>query len=171
MTPVEKVSVINKVLYEDYNFKGDKTNYHSAENSSIGKLLQNKKGNPLTNSILYIEIGRLLNLPIMGINLPNHFIVGYLDPNKGNLNPKNYKFNKEDVSFYINPFSQGIILKHNDIQDFIREINVINNNYYLTPCPYADITKRMLTNLNFSYRKSEEIQIKNDLKKIMSLYT
>jgi hypothetical protein len=29
----------------------------------------------------------------------------------------------------------------------------------------------MLTNLNFSYRKSEEIQLKNDLKKIMSLYT
>ena len=171
MTPIEKVSVINKVLYEDYNFRGDKTNYHSAENSSIGKLLQNKKGNPLTNSVLYIEIGRLLNLPIMGINLPNHFIVGYLDPKKGNLNPKNYKFNKEDVSFYINPFSQGIILKHHDIQDFMREINVINNNYYLTPCPYADITKRMLTNLNFSYRKSEEIQLKNDLKKIMSLYT
>ena len=43
MTPIEKVSVINKVLYEDYNFRGDKTNYHSAENSSIGKLLQNKK--------------------------------------------------------------------------------------------------------------------------------
>ena len=122
-------------------------------------------------TIPYIEIGRLLNLPIMGINLPNHFIVGYLDSKKGNLNPKNYEFNKEDVSFYINPFSQGVILKHHDIQDFIREINVINNNYYLTPCPYADITKRMLTNLNFSYRKSEEIQIKNDLKKIMSLYT
>ena len=64
----------------------------------IGKLLQNKKGNPLTNSILYIEIGRLLNLPIMGINLPNHFIVGYLDSKKGNLNPKNYEFNKEDVA-------------------------------------------------------------------------
>ena len=51
MTNLEKVNVINHVLYDDYKFQGDKRNYHSPENSSIGKLLQNKKGNPLSNSI------------------------------------------------------------------------------------------------------------------------
>ena len=88
MTHLEKVKVINDVLFDDYKFQGDKRNYHSPENSSLGKLLQNKKGNPLSISILYIEIARQLNLPIMGINLPNHFIVGFLNEKKSYLGQK-----------------------------------------------------------------------------------
>jgi hypothetical protein len=170
MSPIEKVSVINDILYDNYNFRGDKKNYHSPENSSFGKLLQTKKGNPLTNSILYIEIGRLLNLPIMGVNLPNHFIVGYLNSKENHQYPNNYKFTKKDVKFYINPFSQGVVLKHEDVQDFVQEINVINNEYYYIPCSYSHITKRILTNLNFSYKKSDNILLKNDIKKIIALY-
>ena len=170
MSPIEKVSVINDVLYDIYNFRGDKKNYHSAENSSFGKLLQTKKGNPLTNSILYVEIARLLNLPIMGINLPNHFIVGYLNSKDIRYYPNNYKFTKKDVDFYINPFSQGVVLKHEDVEDFIQEINVINNEYYYIPCPYSHITKRILTNLNFSFKKSNNFILKSDLNKITALY-
>jgi hypothetical protein len=170
MSPIEKVSVINDILYDNYNFRGDKKNYHSPENSSFGKLLQTKKGNPLTNSILYIELARLLNLPIMGINLPNHFIVGYLNSKENHQYPNNYKFSKKDVKFYINPFSQGVVLKHDDVQDFIQEINVINNEYYYIPCPYSHITKRILTNLNFSYKKSDNVLLKSDIKEIIALY-
>ena len=170
MSPIEKVSVINEVLYDNYNFRGDKKNYHSPENSSFRKLLQTKKGNPLTNSILYIEIARLLNLPIMGINLPNHFVVAYLNSKDIHQYPNNYQFTKKDVMFYINPFSQGVVLKHEDIHDFIQEINVINNEYYFIPCPYSHITKRILTNLNFSYKKTDNILLKSDLKKIIALY-
>ena len=99
MSALEKVSIINDVLYEEYKFRGDKRNYHSSENSSFGKLLQNKKGNPLSNSILYIEIARQLNLPIMGINLPNHFIVAFLNIKDINKNPNRFSFKKEDVLF------------------------------------------------------------------------
>ena len=170
MSALEKVSIINDVLYEEYKFRGDKRNYHSSENSSFGKLLQNKKGNPLSNSILYIEIARQLNLPIMGINLPNHFIVAFLNIKDINKNPNRFSFKKEDVLFYINPFSQGVILKKQDIKDFIQQINVIKNEYYFTPCPFSHITKRMLTNLNFSFKKTNDKIKKNDIEKIIELY-
>lgn len=168
MTNLEKVNVINDVLYDDYKFQGDKRNYHSPENSSIGKLLQNKKGNPLSNSILYIEIARQLNLPIMGINLPNHFIVGFLNEKKSILDSHNYQV--EDVMFYINPFSQGVILKKEDIKDFIQQINIIENKYYYVPCPFSHITKRILNNLNFSFNSSNDMTLKNDIKKILNIY-
>ncbi len=170
MSALEKVSIINDVLYEEYKFRGDKRNYHSSENSSFGKLLQNKKGNPLSNSILYIEIARQLNLPIMGINLPNHFIIAFLNIKDINKNPNRFSFKKEDVLFYINPFSQGVILKKQDIKDFIQQINVIKNEYYFTPCPFSHITKRMLTNLNFSFKKTNDKIKKNDIEKIIELY-
>ena len=170
MSALEKVSIINDVLYDDYKFRGDKRNYHSVENSSFGKLLQNKKGNPLSNSILYIEIARQLNLPIRGINLPNHFIVGFLNIKDNNKYPNGYSFKKEDVLFYINPFSQGVILKKQDIQDYIHQINVIDNEYYFTPCPFSHITKRMLTNLNFSFKQTNDNLKKSDIRDIIRLY-
>ena len=115
MSPIEKVKVINQVIYELYKVKGDKKNYHSPKNSSFGNLLQNKKGNPLTISILYIELARQLNIPIMGVNLPNHFIVGYLDENSLSIHHNFNNHKRENVLFYINPFSNGVILKNTAI--------------------------------------------------------
>ncbi|MEC7004789.1 MAG: transglutaminase-like domain-containing protein [Bacteroidota bacterium] len=168
MTPIEKVKLINQVIYEIYKVKGDKKNYHDPKNSSFGHLVQHKRGNPLTISMLYIELARHMNIPIKGVNLPNHFIVGYLRDSSLMNTGTSYK--REDILFYINPFSKGVILKHSDIDDFLKEIRLDYNEYYFIPCDHKDITKRMLTNLIYSYRKSENTQIKNDLKSILELY-
>ena len=72
-----------------------------------------------------------MNIPIKGINLPNHFIVGYI---KDDISIDNMTQFKEDVLFYINPFSKGVILKHSDIDDFLKEIRLDYNEYYFTPC-------------------------------------
>ena len=170
MSPVEKVKIINQVIFDVYKISGDKKNYHDPINSSFGNLLKTKKGNPLTISVLYIEIARQLNIPIKGINLPNHFIVGYLKDYNLNIHQSITKYKREDVIFYINPFSRGVILKHSDIDDFIKEINLKYNDYYFIPCNYIDVTKRMLTNMIYSYRKSENTQIKEDLQSILKLY-
>ena len=170
MNPIEKVKVINQVLFEIYKLTGDKKNYHNPENSSFGNMLKNKKGNPLTISALYIEISRQLGLPIKGVNLPNHFVVGYLKDDSISIHQSITNFKRSDVIFYINPFSKGVILKHSDIDDFIKEINLTPNDYYFVPCDFCDISKRMLTNLIYSYKKSKNLQIKSDLKQLLALY-
>jgi regulator of sirC expression with transglutaminase-like and TPR domain len=170
MNPIEKVKVINQVLFEIYKLTGDKKNYHNPENSSFGNMLKNKKGNPLTISALYIEISRQLGLTIKGVNLPNHFVVGYLKDDSISIHQSITNFKRSDVIFYINPFSKGVILKHSDIDDFIKEINLTPNDYYFVPCDFCDISKRMLTNLIYSYKKSKNLQIKSDLKQLLALY-
>ncbi len=169
MSSIEKVKIINEVIFENYRMRGDKKDYHNPKNSSFGSLIKNKKGNPLTISILYVEIARKLGIPIKGINLPNHFIVGYLRNKERFLNNID-DYCRSDVIFYINPFSQGVILNHSDIEDFIKEINIDIKDYYFTPCKFSDITKRMLTNLAYSYSNTKNSQIKDDLKEILALY-
>ncbi len=170
MSPIEKVKVINEVIFDVHKVRGDKKDYHNPKNSSFGSLIKNKKGNPLTISILYVEIARKLGIPIKGINLPNHFIVGYLKNDNFSIHQSVDQYTKEDVIFYINPFSNGVILKHSDIEDFIKEIKISYDHYYFVPCKFRDITKRVLTNLTYSYRNSKNTQIKSDLKNILSLY-
>ena len=170
MSPIEKVKVINEVIFDIYKVRGDKKDYHNPKNSSFGSLIKNKKGNPLTISILYVEIARKLGIPIKGINLPNHFIVGYLKNDNFSIHQSTNQYIKDDVIFYINPFSNGVILKHRDIEDFIKEIKINYNHYYFVPCKFRDITKRVLTNLTYSYRNSKNKKIKSDLKSILALY-
>ena len=115
LTILEKIQIINKLLFDIYGFKGDKTNYHDPENSYFNAVLTKKKGNPLMLSILYIEIAKRLGIPISGINLPNHFLVGFLE--KGyNQNDSHEIRDSYGVLFYINinynPFRKYLLNNH-----------------------------------------------------------
>ena len=52
----------------------------------------------------------------------------------------------------------------------IKEIKLEEHENYYIPCSSTEITKRMLTNLIYSFRKSDETIKKNDLKEILNLY-
>ena len=101
-TAFEKVKILNKIFYTRYLFKGDHKNYHSPLNSFINTVLETKHGNPLSLSILYSTIAQSLNIPIYGVNLPNHFILAYMDENRVNQLIGNNT--NSGVFFYINAF-------------------------------------------------------------------
>jgi len=169
MTGLDIVMIINQVLFEVYCFKGDKKNYHNPENSYLNQVLNKKKGNPLMLSIIYIEIAKRLNIPIKGVNLPNHFIVGYLDPE---FKLKGFQIEKDahEILFYINPYSKGVILHHNEIDDFLVDLNLERLPKYYTPCSNVTIVKRILTNLLYSYSKLNNKEKVKQLKSILILF-
>ncbi len=169
LTPLEKIQVINAILFELYGFKGDKATYHDPENSYFNTVLQKKKGNPLMLSILYIEIAKRTGLPIVGINLPNHFLVGYKDVD---YKKSDTVFNRDShgILFYINPFSKGAILYHDEIDDFLHELKLKQRPKYYAECSNIDIVKRILTNLIYSYSKENNKKLIEELKKINQLF-
>ena len=169
LTILEKIQVINKILFDIYGFRGDKTNYHDPENSYFNAVLTKKKGNPLMLSILYIEISRRLGIPISGINLPNHFLVGYLEKDY-NPNDSNEIRDSFGVLFYINPFSKGTILYQNEIDNFLFELKLKQDPKYYSPCNNISIIRRILTNLLYSYSKLNKKRNVAELKKIIQLF-
>ena len=117
-------------------------------------------------SILYLEISKRLGIPIKGINLPNHFIVGYLDMD---YNKPEYSIDKDNygVLFYINPFSKGLILQHNEIDEFLLDLDLEQDPKYYSPCDNLAIIKRNITNLIYSYSKVKEKNKIADLKQFL----
>jgi regulator of sirC expression with transglutaminase-like and TPR domain len=85
------VAALCAVLFEEEGFKGDEDSYDEPSNSSVVRVLQRRRGMPITLSIVAIEVGRLAGLRLTGIGLPGHFVVGgpdlpegmYLDPFDG----------------------------------------------------------------------------------------
>ncbi len=163
LTAIEKVKVLNHILFEVHQFSGNITNYHAPQNSFINNVLESKKGNPLMLSVLYMLICKELNIPIYGINLPQHFVLAYLNDN-ANLIDVNNKTLSNNILFYVNPFSKGLIFNQKDIDQFLKQLNLEPEAKYYIPCSNIEIVKRSLNNLIFSYEKLGYLEKVDELK-------
>jgi len=150
-TAQEIILTFNKVFYTHYKFKGNTKNYNSPINSFIHTVLETKYGNPLSLSILYSSIAQMLHIPIYGVNLPNHFILAYVDPD---LPSKDYEsITKSNILFYINAFSNGVILNEKDILIFLKELQIEPIESFFVPCSKKTILLRIISNLIASYQQ------------------
>ncbi len=167
-TALEKVYIFNKVIFDLHHFHGDAKHFHSPLNSYINTVLETKKGNPLSLSIIYSIIAQNLNIPIYGVNLPNHFVLAFLDE----FGVRKYiaEENKHGVLFYINPFSKGTVFDENEIKSFLTGINQPHLKEYFEPCSNTSILKRMLTNLISSFQEvgnSEKVKEMIELRELL----
>jgi len=163
LTAFEKVRIINHQLFEVHGFAGNKDYYLAPKNSFLNEVINAKKGNPLTLSMLYLIIAEQLELPIAGVNLPNHFILAY-------TNETVQKEENTRVLFYINPFSRGDILTASEIDQFLARLKIKPNPSFYAPCSNIDMIKRALNNLANSYRKAEDAERAGDIEFLQSAF-
>src|SRR5690606_25301401 len=125
LTALEKINVLNHVFFKRFAFKGDNSDYHSPDNSFLHRVIKRKKGNPLSISILYSLVAQRLFIPVFGVNLPQHFVLAYLDmfdlpdpeaDSKGLIGdvPQD-----EEILFYVNTFNEGAVFGKKHIETFL----------------------------------------------------
>ena len=164
LTALEKVKIINHILFDVHNFSGNTTNYHAPQNSYINNILESKKGNPLLLSIIYTIVAQNLGIPIYGVNLPEHFILCYIDIEHMGV-PSAAGNEGSNVLFYINPFSKGTVFGQKEIDAFLKQLKLEQIQSFYEPCSNLEIIKRLLRNLISSYEKlgypdkSDELKI------------
>jgi len=71
-----KLNVLNTVLFEELDFKGNTTNYYDFDNSMLHKALQRRTGIPMTLAVLYKLIARRIGIHADIIGLPGHIVIG-----------------------------------------------------------------------------------------------
>lgn len=149
-TALEKAGIFNKVFFEIYGFSGNKKTFHSPHNYFLNNVLDSRKGNPMSLSIIYLEVAKRLKVPIYGINLPEHFVLGFAKL------PIEYldKPTKEDILFYINPFNKGMFFKHQDIDQFVKQLKLEMNDSFYLPCSHVSIVSRIITSLIVAFHNA-----------------
>lgn len=152
MRPAQQVYIINKVLFDNYGFSGNTTNFHAPQNSFINSVLESKRGNPLLLSIIYAHLAKQLDIPIFGVNLPEHFILAYQDV-RGDM-IEEYTYPEAGILFYINPFSRGTIFMKPDIDMFLKKLGMKPMPIFYEPCSNIDMVRRVLRNLTISFTKA-----------------
>jgi regulator of sirC expression with transglutaminase-like and TPR domain len=71
----DRVIALNEFLFDDLGFRGNTKNYYDPRNSYLNQVLDRRTGIPLTLSVLYLEIGWRIGLPLKGVSFPGHFLV------------------------------------------------------------------------------------------------
>ncbi len=68
------LSAVREVLFEDEGFRGNERDYYDSRNSYLNQVLERRLGIPITLSLLLIEVGRRVGLPLAGVAFPGHFL-------------------------------------------------------------------------------------------------
>ncbi|MEY3100751.1 MAG: hypothetical protein RIS63_1655 [Bacteroidota bacterium] len=167
-TAFEQVKIFNRIFFGMHRFRGESQNYHTPANSYINTVLESRKGNPLSLCLIYSVIAQSLDLPIYGVNLPNHFVLAYMDSKHSAFGLK-----KEDddygVLFYINAFSKGSIFDAAEIKAFIQGIQLQPDRSFFEPCSNSAILKRMLANLIHAFQQVGSAQKVAELQELSNM--
>ncbi len=136
LTPLEQVNVITSILYNYYKQKGVEISYSQPEDFLITRTLETKKGNAISNGILYLVLCDMLDIPIRATNIPRQFILAYYDPQYQFMNPTGS--GEEKINFFIDPLN-GQIYSHKDLESYFKRISVPP-----TPSYYRKLTNKRI---------------------------
>ena len=70
-----RAAALNSVIVERYGYEGDQLTYDDLQNASLMRVIDRRKGLPVTLGILYIHAARAQGWTIYGLNFPGHFLL------------------------------------------------------------------------------------------------
>jgi regulator of sirC expression with transglutaminase-like and TPR domain len=142
--PALKIEYLNTYLFEERGFHGNAEEYYDPRNSFLNDVLDRGLGIPITLSVIYMEVGRRVGVPLQGIGMPGHFIMKYADP-------------EEDI--YIDPFNKGRMLSREACEELIHQLYgepVAFQEAFLAPVSKKQILSRILMNLKAIYLHTKD---------------
>jgi len=163
LTALEKVKILNYIIFDLHKFSRNNTHFYSPQNSYINQVFETRKGNPISLSIVYLSVACKLGLPIYGVNLPKNFILAYKDE----FRQREAEDESEDILFYINPYNKGAVLGRKEIDYFITQQQLKPHPSFYVPCSNRDIIIRLINNLILSFEKLGYAQKITRMKEIL----
>ena len=118
-------------------FRGDTEDYSNPRNSLLDQVLDRRVGIPISLAVVVLEVGRRLDIPLHGVGMPGHFLVG----------------DAKDEDVFIDPFHRTQ-LDREGCRKLFAHLHGPKARFqarFLEPVGPRAIMARMLTNLQRSF--------------------
>lgn len=138
-----RVDAVNRSLFTDLGFHGNRDKYTDVRNSCLNQVLSRRTGIPITLSAVYMDVARRAGLKAEGVNFPGHFLVRVWDTATGNA----------AGGLVIDPFNGGAILTESDCRTLLAQQSddVEYSPELLARATRRQMFSRMLVNLKRLY--------------------
>ena len=165
LTPLEQANVISSIVYNYYNLKGVEMGYNNPDDFFIHKVIESKKGNALSNGILYLLLCDLLDINVKAINVPRQFILAYFHNDYDSHTDTNPQ---QKIHFYIDSLS-GQIFSHKDMEAYFKRISVPITPFYFKPQSHKRLIQIQLEELAKCFKDSKYQYKFNELMSLSDL--
>ena len=149
--PLKVIQIINRYLFEELNFAGNQNDYYNPDNSHLNCVIDRQLGIPITLSLVYLEIAKRLEFPMVGVGMPGHFLIRPV---------------VDEMEVFVDPFQKGDVMFLADCQERFKKMfpQVAWKAEFLNPVSPKAFLMRMLMNLKAIY-----IQLEADEKAVAVL--
>jgi len=135
---------LGHVLFVEEGFRGNSDAYYDPRNSFLNDVLDRKVGIPITLSVVFLEVGWRVGLPLVGVSFPGHFLVRY---------------GGEALNLLVDPFAGGQVRFEDEAQHLLDGVYggmVRLRPEFLQPASTREILFRILTNLKGIYLNARD---------------
>lgn len=143
--PLRMLQSLNQYFYDDLGYTGNTSDYYDPRNSFLNDVIDRRTGIPLTLSLVYLEVARRLDFPMVGVNMPGHFLI---------------RPEFEDAGIFVDTFNRGEILFEQDCEERLTQIYgrpVQLQPRFIEAVSSRQLLTRMLTNLKFIYLNRQDL--------------
>ena len=137
-----------RYLFQECGFRGNPDDYYDPRNSFLNDVVERRLGIPISLSILAIEVGRRLGIPIDGVGFPGHFLLRVAGPREVLL---------------LDCFAGGVAVDEDELLTRLRALAGSEGPdfthvppRFLEPASGPDVLARMLRNLLRIYLERRE---------------
>ena len=123
-------------LFQEIGFTGAVEDYNNPFNSNAVYVIKEKKGLPITLSLIYALIGNRLGYSIKGCNFPGHFFA---------------KFEFDNEMIFVDCFNGGRIFFEGDVNILLNDFSEDIVKTIIDDTPAEQYIRRILNNLINSY--------------------
>ena len=148
----EQLQTFVSFFFEKEYFKGAESDYMNPDNSFLHKVLQRRRGIPISLSMVMLFVALRLELPIYGVNMPMHFLLKYESGNQSTL---------------IDPFNRGRVISIDQCSYFLRNHGIEPLPIHFERAPERDILARSVRNLIYSFEKEDKPGRVAELKRLL----
>ena len=141
--PLYCLNTLSEYLFDEIGFRGNPEGYYDPRNSFLNEVLSRRLGIPITLSLVFLEVGKRLNIPLVGVGMPGHFLLRHRD----------------EESLFIDSFHQGVLLSEEECEERMRQVtqaNIAWDSRLLAPLSNRDYVARLLRNLKGIYLQNQD---------------
>jgi regulator of sirC expression with transglutaminase-like and TPR domain len=106
--PRQIAEALRRFLGDEIGFRGPdsgrEADYYDARNSFINDVLGRRIGIPIALSVIYLEVARRIDFPLVGVGLPGHFLI------------KHPLGDAPEDGLFLDPFQRGAVLSLGQIR-------------------------------------------------------
>lgn len=165
LTPLEQLRIVTGILYSYYNLKGGELNYAEVNEFLLNKVLEAKRGNQLSNGLIYLILCEMLDLPVRALNIPKQFVLAYFKPGYTNENAEEMI---NHIEFFVDP-SSGIAFSHKDIEQYFRRISVPPVHAYFKPMSSKRVIQHLIEETAKCFDDDKNAYKKKELEELARL--